>query len=200
MSNIFKSSEFPLATSTLAQAFLAGQPNATQSAAYANALGGQTYAQGLAQQQALAKAREKEKKEKKSKRLGAIGSALGSIVAGPIGAVAGGVLGDQLGGGSNSVGDSLIQYGVPAATRGLGDYLVDNASIRTPGGTLTGDQIGEAGTPRSGQPAGYRIGRSLQRISGLDEEYQLRPNPDGSFTYYDPNLFKNYYSSYSYGG
>lgn len=133
MKNIFKSSEFALAMAALAQAPLAGQPNAKDSAAYAGAQGLQTLGQGLAQQEALKKARKEAKKEKK----GALGGGLGSLVGaaamslipgvGPFaaaalagaGSTAGGAIGTKLMGGSGTLGDAALKYGAPAAAGGM---------------------------------------------------------------------------------
>lgn len=193
MGNIFGSSEFATAGSTLAQAVLGSQPNAQQSAAYAAAAGAQNYARGLAKQQALKKARKKREKAKKSKLFGSIGSTLGAIggslipipgvgtavgaaLGAGLGGTVGGMAGEALGGGEANLGSSVAEYGAPAAAMSLGQHLVDTSSVKTPAGTLN-------------KPKRRRIGKALLGASGydgLDDDElggRLVSNSDGTFTY-----------------
>lgn len=189
MKNIFKTSEFANAGASLAANILGGQPNARDSAAYNNAMNTGRYAQGLAQQEAIRDAKKKEKEEKKKKAFGSIGSILGTIgaaaipgvgpllaplVAGAGGAV-GGAIGERIaGGGGGNFGDVAMQYGVPAAISAApaaGRAMMENAS---------GPDLFGSG-PVIKNKGKYRLGQAL---SSLDEKYSLKPNDDGSFTYY----------------
>lgn len=193
MKNIFKTSEFANAGASLAANILGGQPNARDSAAYNNAMNTGRYAQGLAQQEAIRDAKKKEKEEKKKKAFGSIGSILGTIgaaaipgvgpllaplVAGAGGAV-GGAIGERIaGGGGGNFGDVAMQYGVPAAISAApaaGRALMEQS---------TGPQFNGSGMLASdtvAKPKRYALGKAL---ASLDEKYSLKPNDDGSFTYY----------------
>ncbi len=203
MKNIFGTSEFANAGAILAQAMLAGQPNATESAAWQNAKGAQTLAQGMAKQEAIKKAKKEEKKAKKKKAFGSVGSILGTIGAaaipgvGPLmaplvagaGGTIGGMVGERLAGGpgGSSFGDAAMQYGAPAAISagaGVGKELMNrsvnnNAPMMMQGQTIDGNFVTK--------PKQYKLGKAL---NSMYDRYELNPEPDGSFTYYNAGAYR----------
>lgn len=176
MRNIFETSGFQHAIAALSKGVLGGQPNATESAAYSAAQNAEQYARGLAHQEALKKARDKEKEAKKGKKFGQLGSILGTALGGPLGGFVGGVGGTAIGGGD--VGDAAVNYGVPAAVGGLGDYLTNVSSVQNV--RFNPSNFVERGVPDGTRtvtnPTLNRIGTSLKRASGyFPEEDQLYP-------------------------
>jgi hypothetical protein len=193
MKNIFKSSEFALAMAALAQAPLAGQPNAKDSAAYAGAEGLQTLGQGLAQQEALKKARKEAEKQKK----GALGGSLGSLIGGAAmslipgvgpfaaallaggGATVGGSIGTAVAGGSGGIGDAALKYGAPAAVGGLvsaganklGDLVLKGTTAQVP---LNTGHINSAYSPDF-KPFQATPGPAGVMLTGRNKEVVTKP-------------------------
>ena len=203
MKNIFGTSEFANAGAILAQAMLAGQPNATESAAWQNAKGAQTLAQGMAKQEAIKKAKKEEKKAKKKKAFGSVGSILGTIGAamipgvGPLaaplvagaGGTIGGMVGERLAGGpgGSSFGDAAMQYGAPAAIMAganTGKELMKNAMHPD-----ANDPFLVPGSSTKNlitQPKRYKLGKAL---NSLYDQFELDPLQNGKFSYYSADEY-----------
>lgn len=168
----FLGSEFLQAAAALSQGVLAGQPNATSSAAYANAQHTSQLASGMAQQEATEKARKKAKKAKKSALLGTIGTVLGTAIGGPVGGFIGGTAGNVIGGGS--VGEAAIHNAVPLVAGKLGDFLIDKSTVdgfnMTAPSQVGAGALGASTGTKVTKPLLNKIGKKLKKFGPGDAE------------------------------